>query len=162
MKLVVDASVALKWFFRERDDEADIAPGLELLAALDAGRITMLQPPHFLAEVAAVLAREKPDTAHDDLADLQLVDWHTVEDPSIHTLAIDLARDLRQHVFHTLYHATALHEPDTTLVTADQRYYATAHPRGRIHRLPASPLTACLLAAGKSHCAPLAIPTRQT
>lgn len=135
MKLVVDASVALEWFFRERDDEADLGPALALLSALDAGRITMLQPPHFLAEVAAVLAREKPDTAHEDLADLQLVDWHTIAAPSIYTIAIDLARDLQQHVFDTLYHATALHEPDTTLVTADERYYASAHPRGRICRL---------------------------
>lgn len=133
MKLVVDASVALKWFFRERDDEADVEPAL--LSALDAGRITMLQPPHFLAEMAAVLAREKPDTAHEDLADLQLVDWHTVVDPSIYTIGIDLARDLQQHLFDALYHATALHEPDTTLVTADERYYASAHPRGCIRRL---------------------------
>lgn len=135
MKLVVDASVALKWFFRERGDEADLGPALALLRALDAGRITMLQPPHFLAEVAAVLAREKPDTAHEDLADLQLVDWYTVTDPSIYTIGIDLARGLQQHVLDTLYHAIALHEPDTTLATADERYYASAHAHGRIRRL---------------------------
>lgn len=136
MKLVVDASVALKWFFRERDDEADIDPALALLSALDAGRIAMLQPPHFLAEVAAVLAREKPDTAHEDLADLQLVDWQVIDGPAVYSVAIDLARDLRRHVFDTLYHAVALHEPDTRLVTADERYYANAQDHGHILRLP--------------------------
>lgn len=135
MKRVVDASVALKWFFRERDDESDTGPAMALLSALDAGRMTMLQPPHFLAEVAAVLAREKPDTAHEDLADLQLVDWQVIEDPAIYTVAIDLARDLRQHLFDTLYHAIALHESDTRLVTADERYYTNAQRHGHILRL---------------------------
>lgn len=135
MNLVVDASVALKWFFRERDEEADVEPALALLQALDAGRVTMLQPPHFLAEVSAVLAREKPDTAHEDVADLQLVDWHPVADPALYALAIDLARDLGRHLFDTLYHATALHEAEATLVTADERYYASAQTRGHIVRL---------------------------
>lgn len=135
MKLVIDASVGLKWFFRGRADEADVGPALAVLSALDAERINMVQPPHFLAEMAAVLAREKPDTAHEDLADLQLVDWQVLEHPAVYTLAIDLARDLGQHVFDTLYHATALHEPDTRLVTADERYYKSAHHRGNIVRL---------------------------
>jgi len=135
VNLVVDASVVLKWFFRGRDDESDLDPALAILSAIDAGQVTMLQPPHFLAEVAAVLAREKPDTALDDLADLQLVDWHTVMGPAVYTIGIELARDLEHHLFDTLYHATAIHEPDTTLITADDRYYARAWNHGRISRL---------------------------
>ena len=62
MILVVDASVALKWFFRERPDEPDVRPATEILTAVGDGRVRMVQPPHFLAEVAAVLARETPRT----------------------------------------------------------------------------------------------------
>jgi len=135
VNLVVDASVALKWFFRGRDDESDMNPALAILSAIDAGDATVLQPPHFLVEVAAVLVREKPDTALDDPADLQLVDWHTVTDPAVYTIGIKLARDLEHHLFDTLYHAPAIHEPDTTLITAEDRYYTRAWNQGRIRRL---------------------------
>ena len=80
MNLVVDASVALKWFFRKREDEADVEPALALLSGIDTDRYRLWQPPHFLSEVAAVLAREKPDTARDDLADLRLIQWQVVEE----------------------------------------------------------------------------------
>ncbi len=66
MNLVIDASVVLKWFFRERKGEADTEPALTLLAGIDADRFRLWQPPHFLAEVAAVLAREKPESARDE------------------------------------------------------------------------------------------------
>jgi predicted nucleic acid-binding protein len=49
--------------------------------------------------------------------------------------ACDLSVRLGAHVFDTLYHAVALSEPETTLVTADERYYRRALPTGRIVRL---------------------------
>ena len=75
MIVVVDASVALRWFFRLRDDEADMERALLLLGDIDAGRAHMVQPPHFLAEMGAVLAREKPAEAQADLADLLLLEF---------------------------------------------------------------------------------------
>jgi predicted nucleic acid-binding protein len=41
VNLVVDASVALKWFFREREGEADIEPALALLAGIDTDRFRL-------------------------------------------------------------------------------------------------------------------------
>ena len=70
MILVVDASVALKWFFRIRGNEANADDALAILSGIDEDRIQLVQPPHFIAEVAAVLAREKPDVAQEDLRDL--------------------------------------------------------------------------------------------
>ena len=65
MICVVDASVAVKWFAQGdwalRED--DIEPALEILKASTRGTLDFYQPPHFLAEVAAVVSRLKPDRA---------------------------------------------------------------------------------------------------
>jgi len=132
VNLVVDASVALKWFFREREGEADIEPALALLAGIDTDRFRLWQPPHFLAEVAAVLAREKPESARDDLADLRLLQWQTVEDAATYETAMDLSIRLGHHLFDTFYHAAALRTPDATLLTADRSYFDKARDEGRI------------------------------
>ena len=135
MILVVDASVALKWFLGARPDEAEAPNAVDILRAVGAGRVQMVQPPHFLAEVAAVLARELPDTAGEDLVHLQTVEWDVDEQPRIYATAIELSMRLRHHVFDTLYHATALHHEGATLVTADETYYGKAHAEGGIVRL---------------------------
>ena len=95
----------------------------------------MVQPPHFLAEVAAVLSRKEPGTARENLFDLQLLEWESVESPAIYATAIDLSVDLRHHLFDTLYHATAMHTEGATLITADDSYYDKARHRRRIIRL---------------------------
>lgn len=129
---VVDASVALKWFFQDRDNEADCDLALSILYAVDEGRINLMQPPHFISEVAAVLAREKPDEAEDDLFDLLNIESRFVNEPEIYTTAIDLAKRYRHHLFDTLYHAVALNTPGATLITADTAYYQKAKESGRI------------------------------
>jgi len=94
MILVVDASVALKWFFQNRDDEKDCEPALSILSAVDEGRIQLQRPPHFIAEMAAVLARKKPDECEDDLFDLLNVEFQITQQPEIYSTAIDLATRL--------------------------------------------------------------------
>ena len=73
-RVVADASVALKWFFRERDGENGIDQAAGLLNAAVFGRVVLTQPPHFAAEVAGVLARESPATAQRDLQRLLSVE----------------------------------------------------------------------------------------
>ena len=46
-----------------------------------------------------------------------------------------VAIDLRQHLFDTLYHAVALETPGASLITADDKYFASAASRGGIVRL---------------------------
>lgn len=132
MKLVVDASVALKWFFRERAGESDAATALALLRAVAAGSVSLIQPPHFVAEVGAVLARESPQTALADLRDLLQLRMHIVAAPPVYARAVALAIAHRQHVFDTLYHALALHTPGALLVTADERYARKARSEGSL------------------------------
>lgn len=132
MIVVVDASVALKWFLKCRPDEDDSDKALHLLEQVAKGRIALLQPPHFLAEVAAVLAREKPAEAQDDLVDLMLIEQQTDGCSEIYATALDLAIRHQHHLFDTLYHAVALHTPGATMITADRRYHDKARNSGQI------------------------------
>lgn len=134
MICVVDASVAVKWFaegeWALRED--DIEPALEILRASTRGTLDFYQPPHFLAEVAAVVSRLRPDQAQhyiDDLAQLNI----TWAPPTVaYAKAIELAHQLDHHLFDTLYHAVALSVPGAMLVTADRRYFAKAQHLGQI------------------------------
>jgi len=130
--VVADASVALKWFLKQRDDEADVEQAMALLAQAANGEVDLRQPPHFAAEVAAVLARLKPDQAERDLQDLLEIEHRIVESMDVYATALDLAVRHGQHVFDTLYHAIALNADRAQLVTADQRYYDKVRSAGCI------------------------------
>jgi predicted nucleic acid-binding protein len=134
--LVVDASVAIKWFLDFRDAEDHCRQALEILGRIDDGRALMVQPPHFLAEMGAVLAREKPADAVADLSDLMAVEFQSAAESQVYQTACEIAVRLKQHLFDTLYHAVALHTPGATLVTADKRYFRSAKNLGRIAFLP--------------------------
>lgn len=134
MICVIDASVAVKWF-AEGDwalREDDVEPALKILKASTSGTLDFYQPPHFLAEVAAVLSRLQPNQAQqsiDNLAQLNIT-WAA---PTVaYAKAIDLACQLDHHLFDTLYHAVALSVPGAILVTADKRYFDKARHLGQI------------------------------
>ncbi|HMB53400.1 MAG TPA: type II toxin-antitoxin system VapC family toxin [Thermoanaerobaculia bacterium] len=122
MKTVVDASVAVKWFLPDDEAEADADRALALLAALRDGRIEIVQPPHWLAEVAAVAARLRPEIAHHVFRLLDAMELPVADEPEVYETAIDLAVDHQHHLFDTLYHATAVVR-QAELVTADDRYH---------------------------------------
>jgi predicted nucleic acid-binding protein len=90
------------------------------------------QPPHWLAEVAAVMARLSPATLSADIRDLHALNFEVVDDVGVYQRAVRLAVELDQHVFDTLYHAVALESDRCTLITADRRYLRSAGARGRI------------------------------
>ena len=129
---VIDTSVAVKWFLPDAADEANTLEALDLFLRLRAAEITLLQPPHWKAEIAAVLARLTRGSAAANIDDLNLLAGiETIDAPLIYHRAVQLAIDLSHHLFDTLYHATAL-ECDAVMVTADRRYYDKAAPLGRI------------------------------
>ena len=84
-----------------------------------------------MAEMAAVLARETPDTANDSVNDLLTMTWETTTDEMVYHRAIALASTLDHHLFDTLYHAVALVH-GATLVTADAKYFKKAKALGAI------------------------------
>lgn len=132
VRYVVDASVAIKWFFQAATDEDHLELALALLRANRDGETRLYQPSHFIAEVAAVLARKKPDEARADVCDLLNIDFQVIESTAVYATACDLAIRLNHHLFDTLYHAVALHTLDATLVTADRRYFDKAQSIGPI------------------------------
>jgi predicted nucleic acid-binding protein len=135
MMVVVDASVAVKWFLSDRPDEPNTDSALQVLEHSVLGLLPMVQPPHFVAEVAAVLARLKPDDAQADLADFLEIRHETLATVQTYHTALELATRYQHHLFDTLYHAVALHTPGAVLITADERYYAKARSEGRIRLL---------------------------
>jgi predicted nucleic acid-binding protein len=130
--LVVDASVALKWFLNVGESEPDRDRALTLLNGVDNESVQLVEPAHFIAEVAAVLARVKPDAAEDDLLDLLNIEYRTIETQETYARALELSIRYQHHPFDTLYHAVALDVPGASLVTADRRYYDKAGGEGRI------------------------------
>ncbi len=95
----------------------------------------MVQPEHFVAEVAAVLARLKPADAQDDLMDFLDINYRTLSSPETYATALDLALRHQHHLFDTLNHAVAPHTPGAVLVTPDERYYNKARQEGQISLL---------------------------
>ena len=135
MIVVVDASVVVKWFVRQRVDETDTVAATDVLRGVRDGRIQMVEPPHFFAEVASVLVRIDRERAPQNLGDLEQLNWNVVESISVYRLAMELSAHLHHHLFDTLYHATSLLTERATFLTADERYYEQAHGQGSIVRL---------------------------
>jgi predicted nucleic acid-binding protein len=135
VKLVVDASVIVKWLIKDPDSEAETDLATDLMQRILDGEQPALQPVHWLLEIGAVLARISPATAEKDIALLQALEIPTDDSPLLIGRACRLAIELRQHLFDTLYHAVALENPDCTLITADERYLDSGARIGRVVRL---------------------------
>lgn len=133
--LVLDASIVLKWLLRDPEREQDTAVASRLMEATVSGRLPVLQPFHWLAEIAAVLSRLSPATAADDVVRLQALELPATDHPAVLRRACELAIRHRAHVFDTLYHAVALEEPEAVLVTADAGYWRAARGEGKVVRL---------------------------
>ena len=134
MKVVVDASVAVKWVLPDPHVELDADQALVLLTGVKSGDFTPLQPPHWLAEVAAVITRLHPEAARRAIELLYALELPVTAELEIFVRASSIAERLGRHVFDTLYHAVAL-EHGATLITADDEYYRKARPLGHIIRL---------------------------
>lgn len=135
MTVVIDASVIIKWLLQdpERDGATDRATNL--LDTVLKGEQPVLQPTHWMVEVGAVLARESPATAADDITMLNALELPTADEPLVLRRGVELAMELKQHLFDTFYHALALETPDAVLVTADDRYLRAARGKGHIVHL---------------------------
>lgn len=135
MIVVLDASVILKWLFEDPVREPDTNKASALMAAVIEGRLEILQPAHWLAEVAAVTARLSPTTAVREVELMAALEFPTTDDPNVIARATELAIETKHHLFDTLYHAVALEHEDAVLVTADDRYFAKGARYGRIEAL---------------------------
>ena len=131
-RIVLDASVIVKWFLVEEDEGTNTYKAEKILQQIASSQITITQPTHWLPEVAAVLSRLLPETAERDILDLTEMHFEELSNPEILLRASRLSINLNHHLFDTLYHAVAQHIPNTTLITADQRYFHKARNKGSI------------------------------
>lgn len=122
MNLIADASVVVKWLFRETSYEASEL----LMEAWAGGRLTLRAPEILAAEVASAIwkrvLREKMaerDAQH-------LYTWFEAYCPiltplaGLAELALELALQHKQTVYDCLYVALAF-QSNTVFVTADER-----------------------------------------
>ena len=132
---VVDASVVIKWLLQDPEREADAERATTLMQRVASGEQSCIQPVHWILEVGAVLARVSSETAADDVTLLAALELPTTDDPLVVRRGVELAVELKQHLFDTFYHAVALENSDAVLVTADERYLRAAQGKGRIMHL---------------------------
>ncbi len=135
MTVVLDASVILKWLLEDPIKEPETEKAMALIDAVIHGKLEILQPVHWLIEVAAVAARLTPQTSVQDVGLLLAMQFPTSDDPNVLLRATALAIETDHHLFDTLYHAVALEHDDAVLVTADDRYRRKAQRYGMIAAL---------------------------
>jgi predicted nucleic acid-binding protein len=140
VRLVIDASVAVKWVFPDPAVEPDADRALAVLRAVRDETLEVIQPPHWLLEVMAVVARLAPDLCGPALGLLDALELNVCADVAVIARGAALAAALDHHLFDALYHAVAL-ERNATLVTADACYARKARSHGRVLLL-SEPLSA--------------------
>lgn len=133
--LVLDASVVVKWIFADRADETHSLQAIQILQDIKETRASVVQPSHWLAEVAAVIVRLEPQRADQAVSLLHALEFRISSAIEVYQKACELSASSGDHLFDTLYHAVALTERNAMLVTADERYYKKAHKAGEIMRL---------------------------
>jgi len=129
---VIDASVVIKWLLQDPERETGTDKATQLMESVTNGDQPILQPTHWLVEVGAVLARESPGTAADDVGMLTALELPTTDEMQVLRRGVELAMELKQHLFDTYYHGVALETPDCILITADERYLRAARAKGNI------------------------------
>ena len=132
MIAVIDASVVIKWLLQDPERETGTDKATQLMESVTNGDQPILQPTHWLVEVGAVLARESPGTAADDVGMLTALELPTTDEMQVLRRGVELAMELKQHLFDTYYHGVALETPDCILITADERYLRAARAKGNI------------------------------
>ena len=127
MAVVVDASVAVKWYVREAGTE-------EALRLLATDGVQLLAPDVFLAEVVSALLRQEREGQISDevlqaaLADLAYTRPRLVPSSGIIDRAVHFARMLPHAIYDCLYLATAEAE-EAVLVTADEEFVSRCRKR---------------------------------
>ena len=128
MTTIVDASVALQWFFVE--EGSDRAMALLDGRALSAPSIWMAEAANAVWRRRALGEIERKE-ALALLADLGEAEVETVEIAGLIDAAYKIADDLNHPIYDCLYLAAAI-ERDTHVVTADKRFLRAVAGNARL------------------------------
>lgn len=103
----------------------------QILLDAQKGAYQLLAPPHWIAEVFAVIDRQRPARLTDSADVIYGINIQMMGGRMIHMHAAKLSTALNHHLFETHYHAVAI-ACDATLITADERYFEKANGLGNI------------------------------
>ncbi|MBI4312158.1 MAG: type II toxin-antitoxin system VapC family toxin [Chloroflexi bacterium] len=134
MRLVVDASIVLRWFLEdERTTEAD-----DLLDSILAGQNEALAPPHLRAECFSAMTRiilQEPHrlslaAAQEHLATLAALPLRIAEPAGLYdrSLAEFVSRRLHPSMAYDIVYLTLAELLDLPLWTGDARFYYALRP----------------------------------
>lgn len=132
----MDASVVVKWLLPDPAAEEGVDDAVAVLQEIRDGKLDSIQPPHWLAEVAAVITRLHPEIARPSIELLHAMDIPVEADLATYMRSVALGAELSHHIFDTLYHAVAL-EREATLISADDHYCRKALHLGSLTPLKA-------------------------
>jgi predicted nucleic acid-binding protein len=124
-RIVLDASVAVKWFLPEKV-ETMAAKALALLDRFGKNEIQIIVPDLFWVEFASVLWKAirrgnfPKDSADAALASLKRFDFPTISSLKLLDDAFQIATDYGRTVYDCLYVALAV-QSNSQLITADER-----------------------------------------
>ena len=96
---VVDASVALKWALPGQKGESYQVQALALLQDIRQGNCQVLQPPHWLVEVGAILARLAPEHSFRLFQAFLAMELPMTSEWAVYEEACRLEVDLQHHLF---------------------------------------------------------------
>ncbi len=131
MNVVIDASVAIKWFIPDNEAEEDSDKAIQILKAIQKSRLNPVQPVHWQAEVIAVLSRIQLQECQRSIQLLDILEFSVSDSLETYLKASKIAVQLNHHLFDTLYHAVAIIN-QATLITADKKYYQKSKKLGNI------------------------------
>lgn len=121
-------------FLPDTEAEEDADKALDLLKKIDTGEVELIQPPHWLPEVVAVITRIRPNISEQAIDYLTAMDIRIEHETDVLKIAVQLSRLLNHHLFDTYYHALAIFH-DSVFVTSDNAYYRKAELLGKVKLL---------------------------
>lgn len=133
-KIIIDASVAIKWYVR---DEVDAEKAIEMLLDYENGKINLIAPALFYYETAnavntAVLRKRITDyEGQDIIKDLMATDLITLADAQLIPSAYFYARKYNISVYDASYLAAAK-EHNAPIYTADRKFYDAVKSKERL------------------------------
>ncbi|MBI5212458.1 MAG: type II toxin-antitoxin system VapC family toxin [Nitrospirae bacterium] len=133
-KIVVDASVAIKWYVRE---EIDADKAIAMLLDYENGRIKFIAPHLFYYETANAVntaVMRKRITEHEGegiIKDLSAIDLITLADAELIPPAYLYARKYNISVYDASYLAAAK-EHNAPIYTADRKFYDAVKGKERL------------------------------
>lgn len=133
-RIIVDASVAIKWYVR---DEIDADKAIAMLIDYENGRIKFVVPNLFYYETAnavntaASRKRITEDEGQSIIKDLLLMDLIAIADVKLIPIAYIYARQYKISVYDASYLAAAK-EHNAPIYTADRRFYDAVKSKERL------------------------------